>query len=424
MASCRGSPYTCPRHLRALFLQNVICFFTMDYSKSTHKMRTLLTRHIPLGLLWLLLSTVVFPTGIDVSLIALLFTLSAYPAWTAGFKDLWQRSRWLWPPLLIFIGIGVFLSVMPAKSGKGAYDILRCLLLFYFMAPFLQKISEQDLLRALRYFLIPAALLYFTVVLWIQLEEGTLFIRHSELATRLFDSYHHFVSSVALASLLFLCLCINTRPGWPYAILVGALLFYCIFFSNSRGNSLALALVALFLLTYQWHSSKRALVLFLLGFGVVLSGYLYVFYWMPCPETDCNITVFNRQHIYHETLRLIHERPWTGYGLSLFKLISGVLEGGNKVIMPHNLLLEALYSTGLLGTLALAATLVLWFRQSAWKVKQLLSANTLPVQTQIGLALLMYLAVRGLFDLKLVDAPAFGLLAIAMAFMYARSPTH
>ncbi|HEX4976057.1 MAG TPA: O-antigen ligase family protein [Pseudomonadales bacterium] len=396
----------------------------MDYSKPTHKMHTLLTRHIPMALLWLLLSTVVFPTGIDVSLIALLFTLSAYPAWTGGFKDLWQRSRWLWLPLLIFIGIGVFLSVMPAKSGKGAYDILRCLLLFYFIAPFLQKVSDQELLRALNYFLIPAALLYFSVVLWLQLHEGTLFIRHSELATRLFDSYHHFVSSVALASLLFLCLCINTRPGWPYAILIGTLLFYCIFFSNSRGNSLALALVALFLFTYQWRSCKQALTLSLLGFGVVLSSYLYVFYWMPCPETNCNVTVFNRQHIYHETLRLIHERPWTGYGFSVFKLISGVLEGGNKVVMPHNLLLEALYSTGLLGTLALAATLVPWFRQSGWTAKRLWSASTLPVQTQIGLALLIYLAVRGLFDLKLVDAPAFGLLAIAMAFMYARSPTH
>lgn len=395
----------------------------MDYASFTHKTRTLLTHHAPLGLLWLLLSAMVFPSGIDVSLIALLFTLTTYQTWTAGFTTLWHRSRWLWLPLLIFIGIGVFLSALPAKSSKGAYDILRCLLLFYFMTPFLQKISEHALLRALKYFLLPAALLYFAAVLWIQLHEETLFIRHSALATRLFDSYHHFVSSVALATLLFLCLCINARPGWPYVLLVGILLFYCIFFSNSRGNSLALALVALFLLVYKLRGSRPALTLWLLSFVVLLGGYLYVFYLMPCPEGQCNITVFNRQHLYHETLRLIQERPWTGYGFSVFKLISGVLEGGYPVIMPHNLLLDALYSSGLLGTLALLATLVLWFKQSGWTFKRLLSANTLPVQTQIGLSLLMYLAIRGLFDFKLVDAPAFGLLAIAMAFMYARSPS-
>jgi len=393
-----------------------------------HTTGTSSTLHTPLGnqisliLLWLLLSSIVFPSVISASSIALAFCISTVNYWTHGFKSLWQTTRSLWPGMLIFIVIGVVFSELPAKSAKGAYDILRCMALFYFMTPFLQKIPEAQLVRSLKYFLIPIAVVYWLVVLWIQVHEHLFLIRGSLIGYQIFGGYHHFVNSVALATILSVCLFINYTLDWRYKLCVLLLLFYCLAFSNSRGNTLALAFVGLFLLIYKTHSTKLALWCWSLSFSVLVTIYVYVFYLMPCPEGDCNITVYNRQHIYHQTLRFIMDDPLWGQGFSVFKLISGVLEGGFEVIMPHNLMLESLYSVGIIGTLALLVSLVLWFRQSGWTIKQLLQTSALPFQTQIGLCLLMYLLIRGLFDFKLADSPSFGLLAMAMGFLYARSP--
>lgn len=394
---------------------------TTDTSSSLNT-TTHLGNQISLILLWLLLSSIVFPSVISASSIALVFCISTFNYWTRGFKSLWQTTRSLWPGMLIFIVIGVVLSELPVKSAKGAYDMLRCMALFYFITPFLQKIPEEQLLRSLKYFLIPAVTVYWLTVLGIQFHEHLFFIRDSLIAHQIFGSHHHFVSSVVIATILSACLFINYKIDRRYKLYVLLLLFYCLVSSNSRGNTLALAFVGLFLLIYKTSSTKLALLCWSLSFSVLVTIYAYVFYLMPCPEGDCNITVYNRQHIYHQTLRFITDDPLWGQGFSVFKLISGVLEGGNKVPMPHNLMLESLYSVGIVGTLALLMSLALWFRQSGWTVKQLLQTSSLPFQTQLGLCLLMYLLVRGLFDLKLADSPSFGLLAMAMGFLYARSP--
>ena len=371
------------------------------------------------ALLWSLTTIIVFPSVINSSLIAALFCLATYKYWTKEFARLLRETKLVWPGILIFVAIGVVGSELPEKSAKGAYDILRCIALFYFITPFLRKTSNEALLKSLHYFLLFASFLSFAAVIWIQLSEQTILIRESQTGHLVFSGYHHFVNSVAVIFILAFCLTISKSLSWHWTLPIFLLLFYCLLFSYSRGNWLAIFFVVTFLISYQ----KK--VLFYSWFFLVILFYLsyyYIFYLFPCPETSCNITIFNRQHIYRNTLELIETAPFFGFGISVFKIISEIKEAGLKVVMPHNIFLESLYSVGIIGTASLIGSFSVFIIKSGWLKKTILPERPLPIHILISISLLIYLAIRGTFDLKLADSPTFGIIAISMAFLYSRKP--
>ena len=126
-------------------------------------------------------------------------------------------------------------------------------------------------------------------------------------------------------------------------------------------------------------------------------------------------TLVIRKEIYRETLALVFEQPWLGHGVNTFKYVSGIQLGTEPLIMPHNIYLELLFSLGITGSALFVGGIAAVFascrvqaddRAQPSKAKRFLRL--------LGLALFVYVAVRGLVDLKLFSYGVFSIVAIAL----------
>jgi O-antigen ligase len=83
---------------------------------------------------------------------------------------------------------------------------------------------------------------------------------------------------------------------------------------------------------------------------------------------DPNNTVLSRVALWEATLRMLKDHPLFGAGLFGFARTIDAYRGGvydEKLIYPHNVVLNFWSETGLLGLLAIAAVVVQGFR-TAW----------------------------------------------------------
>ncbi len=114
-------------------------------------------------------------------------------------------------------------------------------------------------------------------------------------------------------------------------------------------------------------------------------------------------------------LALVTERPWLGYGINNFKGLADTAVLGVHYIYPHQIYLEALFSFGVLGCALFVAVIHAVFRFSS---RSAIVADPLAM---LGFLLVMYMAGKGLTDMKLIDIQPLGIFMLGAGFMARRS---
>jgi hypothetical protein len=376
-------------------------------------------QHIQLVLLWALLSTIMLPSLLSFVTVSIIFCLSTISLMYKNIVPLWKQTQVVWIGVLVFIGIGIAASSMPEKSAKAGYDVARYLFLFFFITPLLRKSSDKEISQSLFYFSLLTSYLLFILVVYAQISESTLQLRSSQLGSKIWGSHNLLATGFTTFTALILCLISVRAISLKQSLVVIFPLLYGIIFSLSRGNILALAAITILLF---YHHRRFSNLFIYISLVVVMLAYIYLFFIFDCVNDSCNLLIYPRQLIYQNTLSQILDAPLFGHGLSVFKYISGITEGGVNVVMPHNLVLEIFYSVGVIGAIVLISSLLCWLSRSGWSFSYVQKSKALPLPVLFALVLLTYLCVRGMFDLKLVSSQTFGLLAVIAALIYSRSP--
>jgi len=291
-------------------------------------------------------------------------------------------------------------------------------MLFYFAAPLLRHTSNKELAKSLFIFSVFISYIFLAITAYFQLYDNVVFLRDSASLYAQFGmgGYNH-ISTVTSTFLMLSLSLTFTKIRFKKILILVIPLSYCIIVTLSRGNIVAVIFTSVFLLIYH---RKYSYKIFASTLGIILCAFIYMFFFFECKNDSCNLNIFARQYIYQGTFALIMEKPMFGYGLSVFKQISGIQEFGQNIVMPHNLTLELLYSAGLLGTVALLISVLVWMNASTWGILHIFRSRPLPFPIIMALTIFIYLFIRGLFDLKLVSSITFGLLAFAFALLYSR----
>ena len=372
-----------------------------------------------LVLFWCLLTTVMLPSLLNFFTVSILFCISTSNLINENIKEQWRQTRTTWIGLSLFLIFGMVFSELPEKSTKASYDVLRHLILFYFITSLFKQCSDRDIAKSLSYFSLFISYVFLLIVIYAQYREGSMQLRGSPLGQSIWGSHNLLSTGITIFLLLTMCLITLKSISIKLGLLIALPLIYAIAFTLSRGNILSVIVIATFLIFHFFKLPKSIL----LGlFFIMLIGYCYLFFIFPCDDGSCNLGIYPRQYIYQNTLDHIIEKPIFGHGLSVFKIISGIQEGGVNVVMPHNLILELFYSVGIIGSFIFLVTLTTWFYKSGWTFSLLIRSHNLPLPIIIGISLFIYLFIRGLFDLKLVSSQTFGLLAIIYSLLYSRKP--
>ncbi len=375
-------------------------------------------KHMQLILLWGLLTAVLLPTVLDLATFSLVYYAATFTLFRKEIKSIWANTRNVWIGLSIFLCIGIFCSQLPEKSAKAAYDIIRFLTLFYFAAPLLKHSTDKELTRSLFVFSAFIGYTFLAITIYFQLYDNVIFIRDSISPYAKFGIGSHNHISTVTAAFLVLSLSLALTEIKLKDILILVLpLSYCIIVTLSRGNIVAVIFSSTFLLFYHFKFSCK---IFTSVLAVFIFAFIYIFFFLECNNDSCKLNIFARQYIYQDTLALILDKPFFGYGLSVFKHVSGIQEFGENIVMPHNLTLELLYSVGLVGTVILIFSMLIWMNKSGWDIRNIFSSQRLPLPVIMALSMLIYLFTRGLFDLKLVSSVTFGLIAFSFALLCSR----
>ena len=381
--------------------------------------RLLFRQNFQLVLFWCLLTTVMLPSLLNFLTVSILFCISTSILVANSIRENFRQTRIIWIGLLFFVIIGMVFSELPGKSTKAGYDVVRHLILFYFITPLFRRCTDKEIVKSLSYFSVFISYVFLLIVIYAQYREGSMQLRGSPLGQSIWGSHNLLSTGITIFLILTMCLITLRSISIKLSVLIIFPLIYAIAFTLSRGNILSVIVIATFLIFHYFKLPKSILLgLFL----TMLISYCYLFFVFPCENGSCNLGIYPRQYIYQNTLDQIIEKPIFGHGLSVFKIISGIQEGGVNVVMPHNLILELLYSVGIIGSLIFIATLTAWFYKSGWTFSLLIRSHNLPLPIIIGTSLFIYLSIRGMFDLKLVSSQTFGLLAIVYSLFYSRGP--
>ena len=378
-----------------------------------------LIKNLQLILFWALVTTIILPSILSFTIVSIAFCLATINSFAKNIKTYSKQTYGQWVGLAIFLVIGILSSELLDKSLKAAYDITRYLFLFYFITPLLKNVTDKELTSSLIGFCIFISYVFLTIVVYTQYTENSLIIRGSPLGYEVWGSHNLLSSGITTFFVLALCLIATRNLSLSQSLIIITPLLYGIVCILSRGNIFSSLFVTIFLALYYFKLPYKIFIALIL---LMLIAYIYLFFFFPCENDVCNLRIYARQYLYENTLAQFYERPLFGYGLSVFKLLSEIKEGAVFVIMPHNLILELLYSVGLVGSIALFSGLALWFYKSGWTFSTIKNIYPLPFPVIAALCLLIYLLTRGLFDLKLVSSQTFGLLAVIFSLLYSRKP--
>lgn len=296
------------------------------------------------------------------------------------------------------------ISTDPARSAKGAYDILRGMLVFLpavWIGTRLSMGSAQ----------IPALFvsLAFSVV---------------NFAFPVFDGGQTFYGyydnpnnvAVALTAHLFLVTMLFPLRAAPYrtwrllgfAVAFGSLLILLVL-ANSRGSWLGVAAAFSWIVLLQPHIPRRTKLALILAAGTAVLALVL----MVDVKGFGYGTVGARLVIWKGLWSLtITHHPWLGYGINYVKDL--LVASGLPTLTAHNVLLEIFASTGIVG---MAAFLALAYRLVAFFLRQHYSRG--PV-LYAGVGGLTAFLVMGQFDLKFASFKFIAMISCFLGLIYSQ----
>lgn len=342
--------------------------------------RNTLMNQLSTGLVVLALFAIQLPKGGTLLLLPIL--LLAYIQRSTFHID--SELKWIAALFALFVIVFSTVSTDPTRSAKGAYDILRGLLVFVpavWLGTRLAKGREQS-------FALLVGLAFSVVNFAFPVISGN----------QAFFGYYDNPNNVAVALtahvFLLTALFPRSAPGrkaWPtlaFAIALGSLL-YLLVLANSRGSWLGVAAAFSWIVLLQPRIARRTKLALVLAAGgtvlllvslVDLKGFGYG-------------TVGARLVIWQGLWSLtVADHLWLGYGINYVKDL--LTASDLPTLTAHNILLELFVSTGLIGV---ATFLYIVYRLVSFLLRQDYARG--PV-LYAGIGGLSAFLVMGQFDLK------------------------
>ncbi len=231
---------------------------------------------------------------------------------------------------------------------------------------------------------------------------------------------HNLVNVAAMAALALVVLAAFEPNRWQRAVLVVLLAFMLWFLVvlESEGTFLALLITACAWGCVRFTGGLR--MLSALGVAVGVLAYASLMVWLQAGGVAPGASPGSfeiRAMINVRLLELFAEQPWFGYGINSFKYVSEAAVDGVMYIHPHQIYLEALFSFGIVGCVALTAVF--------WELFRLSSRQAILNEPMAALGFLatVYMAAKGLSDMKLVAVQPLGVFMLGAGLMAGRLST-
>ncbi len=340
--------------------------------------------------------------------------LGLYRTDIARFCENYRLALWA---TLFLIMTNVAVALMPGRALAGAYDVMRSILLMLPALWVAEHAPRALVLRGLKVFAVALSLGFGTLCL--ALADSHALMPHIYAWSELhFGNVHNLVNMSAVVLLaLVVILLFERRPGQRLFFLV--LLFFGVWFQwllKSEGTYLALILCGFAWAALQFGGVLRCLAIVALLGGLIGYGLLMSFPEAFRAVTQLSLGGFEiRAQLNTRVLELVAERPLLGYGMSNFKDLPGTVVDGMRFFYPHQIYLEALFSFGVVGSALFVAALIGFFRYSS---RTAIVSDPLAM---LGFLTAVYLASKGLTDMKLIALQPLGMITLAAGFM-ARRP--
>jgi O-antigen ligase len=330
-----------------------------------------------------------------------------------GWRPFFNQYRTTVWAVLALIVINALAARVPGRALSGGYELLRCMSL---MIPALLLVMQAERRLALGWmkaFAAMATLASGALYFWYfgQRSVMSAIYRWGDLH---FGNVHNLINVSALSALCLVVILAHER-GWLKRIVFGALLLFALWFQwilKSEGTLLAFVLCLLGWAAVRYAGALRAIALTGLVLGV--GAYVVQMLWPEAVKAALGIGLGGfeiRSVLNARVLELVAQQPWFGYGMNNFKDLPEAAIKGKAFLYPHQIYLEALFSFGVLGSALFVAMLVGVFRHSS---RQAVLTDPLAMLGFLGA---VYMAGKGLTDMKLIDLQPLGIVMIAAAFM-------
>ncbi len=311
------------------------------------------------------------------------------------------------------LAYGVLFSVLPERSLREALSILPALLGAWAVLQF-ARLPEPQLTDSLWRAVLLVVAVTMTGFLYWQVVAGPFVYRVEGiqlLSTRNLHSGVLAFAFVAAAATHLSGAGAGRLPRLliPLAVVLLGLLMIA---NNTRGALLGSVAALFVMLMFSWRVWKILVLLAAFGLGMAVV-------WLIMPDWPYRIGLSRggdftsfRLALWETTWNLIQVRPWTGYGIGVFKhapeINAALPDGVRFQPSPHNWLLEWLLSLGIVGSICFTAAIAgLW--RSLRRSKVL--AHNSSLCGLLGTGLLTFVLVNGLVDFR-----AFGVFFLTTAF--------
>lgn len=330
-----------------------------------------------------------------------------------GWRPFFNQYRMAVWAMLALIVINALAARVPGRALSGGYELLRSMSLMIPALLVAMRVERRLALGWMKTFAVVATLASGALYFWYFGQRSVMYAiyRWGDLH---FGNVHNLINVSAL-SVLCLVVILALERGWLQRLVFGGLLLFALWFQwvlKSEGTLLAFVLCLLGCAALRYGGAVRAIAV--TGLIVGVGGYVVQMLWPDAVKSALGMRLGGfeiRSLINARVLELVAQEPWFGYGMNNFKDLPEAAIKGRAFLYPHQIYLEALFSFGVLGSVLFVALLVGVFRHSS---RNAVLTDPLAILGFLGA---VYMAGKGLTDMKLIDLQPLGIFMIAAAFM-------
>lgn len=326
-----------------------------------------------------------------------------------GFYERYWGALWGMAALVL---VNAFAARFPAKVAPGVGEMIRSV---SFILPAMYVMQHCSRWAAVLVLKTLVGLIVAVCVAIYAFHTGS-----ADVMNALYDwsrshvgNVHNLVNVAAMAVLALVVLAAFEQVQWQRASIFAMLAFMLWFLVvlESEGTFLALLITACAWGAVRFTGGLRMLSGLGMVAGVLTYASLMVWLQTGVASGDSLRSFEIRAMINARLLELVADQPWFGYGINSFKHVTEAAVGGVMYIHPHQIYLEALFSFGVVGCFMLAAVLWGFFRLSS---RHMILNEPLPM---LGFLAAVYMAGKGLSDMKLMSVQPLGIFMLAAGLM-------
>lgn len=330
-----------------------------------------------------------------------------------GGRVFFQQYRTAVWVMLALIVINALAARVPGRALSGGYELLRSMALMIPALLLVMQVERRLVFGWMKAFAALVTLASCALYVWYFGQRSVMYAiyRWGDLN---FGNVHNIINVSAL-SILCLTVILVREHGRLQRVFFAALLLFALWFQwvlKSEGTLLAFMLCVLAWAAARFGGALR--VLALAGLAIGVGSYVVQMLWPEAVKAALGIRLGGfeiRSELNARVLELVAHQPWFGYGMNNFKDLPEAAIRDKAFLYPHQIYLEALFSFGVLGSALFGAMLYWVFRHAT---RQAVLTDPLAM---LGFLAVIYMAGKGLTDMKLIDLQPLGIVMIGAVFM-------